>query len=242
MKSYRDLLEISLAPDEGSFERQLIAWCDAEGFERYNATLRIADSTGRRPVSKVVENMPLALTIQARQVGSDMAERDPCLRRLADPWPFFSSRRMYFDAGAADLWDLMSPYGYAAGVNTSVRLKSGAIFYLSFDRTEELEPSDPGSFELLARTQLLATYASCAAERLFLGDVQPANWLESPLSPRELDVLRWCMEGKSSATIGELLAISENTVSFHLKSATRKLGAANRTGAVVRAMRLGLIV
>jgi DNA-binding CsgD family transcriptional regulator len=50
------------------------------------------------------------------------------------------------------------------------------------------------------------------------------------------------MEGKSSATIGELLAISENKVSFHLKSATRKLGAANRTGAVVRAMRLGLIV
>ncbi|KYH01531.1 LuxR family transcriptional regulator [Bradyrhizobium sp. DOA1] len=61
------------------------------------------------------------------------------------------------------------------------------------------------------------------------------------LSEREKDCLRWVAEGKSSREIGKILNVSENTVNFHMKNAIRRLGTANRTHGLVKAIRLGLI-
>jgi LuxR family transcriptional regulator, quorum-sensing system regulator SolR len=61
------------------------------------------------------------------------------------------------------------------------------------------------------------------------------------LSDREIDVLRWTAEGKTSAEIATILDISERTVNFHVNSVVAKLGATNKTSAAVRAAMLGLI-
>lgn len=61
------------------------------------------------------------------------------------------------------------------------------------------------------------------------------------LAEREVDVLRWTADGKTSADIAEILRISERTVNFHLSNAAAKLGAANKTAASVKAALLGLI-
>ncbi|WP_347336392.1 helix-turn-helix domain-containing protein [Bradyrhizobium stylosanthis] len=47
-------------------------------------------------------------------------------------------------------------------------------------------------------------------------------------------------EGKSSWEIGKILNVSENTINFHMKNAVRKLGTANRTHGLAKAIRLGL--
>jgi LuxR family transcriptional activator of bioluminescence operon len=52
----------------------------------------------------------------------------------------------------------------------------------------------------------------------------------------EADCLFWVSEGKSSAEISIILGIPERTVTHHLNSATRKLGASNRYNAVAKAM------
>jgi DNA-binding CsgD family transcriptional regulator len=57
----------------------------------------------------------------------------------------------------------------------------------------------------------------------------------------ETECLRWCKEGKTNWEIAGILRISEKTVEFHLEKAMKKLGAGNRTTAVVRALKLGLI-
>lgn len=61
------------------------------------------------------------------------------------------------------------------------------------------------------------------------------------LSAQETECLRWCKEGKTNWEIAGILKISEKTVEFHLGKAMKKLGAGNRTTAVVRALKLGLI-
>jgi DNA-binding NarL/FixJ family response regulator len=61
------------------------------------------------------------------------------------------------------------------------------------------------------------------------------------LSERELEILRMVADGKSNHTIAEYLSISENTVKYHLKNISQKLGASNRTEAVMRAVQQGLI-
>jgi DNA-binding NarL/FixJ family response regulator len=62
-----------------------------------------------------------------------------------------------------------------------------------------------------------------------------------PLTARETSVLELVAEGLPNKAIAERLGISDQTVKFHLASVLGKLGAANRTDAVRRAVRAGLI-
>jgi LuxR family transcriptional regulator len=64
---------------------------------------------------------------------------------------------------------------------------------------------------------------------------------ESSLSDRELEVLRWSCDGKTSADIAQIINLSEATVNFHMRNACTKLGTTNRTAAAVRAALLGLL-
>ncbi len=61
------------------------------------------------------------------------------------------------------------------------------------------------------------------------------------LTPREIEVLRWCKEGKTRRDIQEILSISRQTVDFHLSNIMTKLGASNHISAVVIALQHGLI-
>lgn len=65
--------------------------------------------------------------------------------------------------------------------------------------------------------------------------------LQEPLTSRELEVLEQLAAGLSNKAIGARLGISDQTVKFHVASITGKLGVTNRTEAVRRALRLGLI-
>jgi DNA-binding NarL/FixJ family response regulator len=62
-----------------------------------------------------------------------------------------------------------------------------------------------------------------------------------PLTPREQEVLELLAEGLSNQSIAGRLSISGHTVKFHVSSICAKLGADNRTDAVRRAVRQGLI-
>ena len=72
-------------------------------------------------------------------------------------------------------------------------------------------------------------------------NAQPEPIIYEALTPRELNVLELVAEGLPNRAIAARLEISEHTVKFHVSSLFSKLGAGNRTDAVRRAVRLGLI-
>ena len=61
------------------------------------------------------------------------------------------------------------------------------------------------------------------------------------LSPREIECLQWASQGKTNNDIATILGVAEITARVHLKNASRKLGACNRTHAVGKALSAGLI-
>jgi len=61
------------------------------------------------------------------------------------------------------------------------------------------------------------------------------------LTPREREALVWAAAGKSAADTGEILGITERTVTAHIVSACQKLEATNKTQAVARALQYKLI-
>jgi len=74
-----------------------------------------------------------------------------------------------------------------------------------------------------------------------LGGLTEPSSLKSPLSPRELECLKWVLDGKSDRDIGVILGISHNTVHFHIERVKKKLGVRTRTQAAAMVVSLGYL-
>jgi DNA-binding CsgD family transcriptional regulator len=62
-----------------------------------------------------------------------------------------------------------------------------------------------------------------------------------PLSTRELEVVRWTAQGKTSAEIARILSLSDHTINAYMTNAIKKLDCVNRTQLVAKSLRLKLI-
>ncbi|MFC6287828.1 LuxR C-terminal-related transcriptional regulator [Nocardioides sp. GCM10027113] len=129
---------------------------------------------------------------------------------------------------AIDLYDRAGArYGAARGTQVLARLLAAA-----------------GDHESAARE---AAAADRALRALRLppggpGDApQPAGRPDSPLSPRELEVLHLVAEGLTNAEIAGRLVLSEHTVHRHVANAMGKLQVGSRAAAVARASALGVL-
>lgn len=96
---------------------------------------------------------------------------------------------------------------------------------------------DPG----VAR-KVLGEFQRLAAEPLpRLPPKAPEDLVLEPLTPREEQVLQLLAEGLSNREIGARLHLTEGTVKNYVSSIIAKLQANDRTHAVVRALRHGLV-
>ena len=92
---------------------------------------------------------------------------------------------------------------------------------------------------IVAELQLFAVHAQDAAFRIF---APPPPLADAPvLTPRELEALRWTMDGKTAWEVGAIMNISERTAVLHLQNAMHKLACINKHQAVLKAIRLGLL-
>ena len=64
---------------------------------------------------------------------------------------------------------------------------------------------------------------------------------DSPLSPREQEILHLVAQGRTSKQIGQQLFLSHRTVDHHLTSIYNKLGVDTRAQAVAVAAQRGLL-
>lgn len=70
---------------------------------------------------------------------------------------------------------------------------------------------------------------------------EPRDSGASALTSRELEVLQLLAEGLTNDRIGERIGLTSRTVKTHVQNLLSKLDAPDRTGAVARGFRLGLI-
>jgi len=98
-------------------------------------------------------------------------------------------------------------------------------------------------------TQILAAAMAVAAGLQITpkGDFDAADGesefaFVEPLTDRELHILNLVADGLSNPQIARRLAISRNTVKFHISSIIAKLGATSRTEAVTIGVKRGLII
>jgi DNA-binding NarL/FixJ family response regulator len=94
-----------------------------------------------------------------------------------------------------------------------------------------------GEFETLSD----ARGAGIACDALLMAARPPLEPVEEPLTAREREVLGLLAGGLPNKAIAVRLGISDQTVKAHVAAICGKLGALNRTDAVRRAIRRGLV-
>lgn len=95
----------------------------------------------------------------------------------------------------------------------------------------------PATYEEIMRLHMVSTLIYDRMIQLQYAEERPGE----ELSEREIECLLLTSSGKTSAEIADLLSVSEHSVNHYLNRAAKKLGTVNRTQAVARALRLGII-
>lgn len=212
------------------FTRQL-------GFETVSATAVVDHFRGKSEFISV-DNTPAAFLDAFENM--EYATRDPiskhCKRASV---PIVWNQETYTSIGEGERWELQASFGYHTGIALALHLPEGKHFFIGVDRDKPLPPSSEEVTRMVADLQLFAVHAQDVALRVLL---PPTPQQDFPnLTPRELESLRWTMEGKTAWELGSILGISERTAVLHINNATHKLGCINKHQAVLKALRLGVI-
>ena len=232
-----DYLSVLEAKDQAQFRSVVVRFAQQLGFDTVSASA-IVDRPDTGSEFVAVHNTPAAFeqTFENLNIG----RRDPVMQHCKrHTVPIVWGQKTYLDQGSIDLWDVQAQYGYRNGIAMALHLPEGRHFFLGVDRAQPLPADRIELTRLVADLQLFAVHAQDTAMRVLISEaLQP----ERPaLTPRELDVLRWTMDGKTAWEVGQLLNIAERTTVQHLQNAMKKLQCNSKHQAVLKALRLGLI-
>lgn len=219
------------------FRGEVVRFARALGFNTVSAISVFDLGIGRSEIVSV-DNAPQGYAESINDVPA--MRRDPVMQHCRRySMPIVWSQDTYTQSGLGELWEEQASFGYCTGIAMALHLPQGRHFALGVERDKPL-PSDRGELtRIVADLQLFAVHAQDAAMRVLTPEPDP---VERPnLTPRELEALRWTMEGKTAWEVGAILGISERTAVLHVTNAMRKLQCSSKHQAVLKALRLGLI-
>lgn len=161
----------------------------------------------------------------------------PLIRRI---WKSMLPLTWFVDesAGRSDfacpppIMELLRRYKLMMGVCFPVSSVDGNRFFVRFDGNRS-----PLSQAEINELGMIVIHAFDIFDKLRRNELAAP----SPLSARELEVVRWTAQGKTSVEIGQILSLSDHTVNAYMTNAIKKLDCVNRTQLVAKAIRLKLI-
>lgn len=223
--------------NKDEFQSEIVRFARNLGFETVAAMLVIDHHVGQAEFI-TVDNTPY----DYREIFANTTKtrKDPVMQHCKrNSVPIIWNQDTYSREGLGEMWEEQARFGIRSGIAMALHMPEGRHFVLGVDRDKPI-PADPLAVtRLVADLQLFAVHAQDAAQRI----LAPANNIAGApsLTPRELETLRWTMEGKTAWEVGSVLGISERTAALHVNNATHKLGCVNKHQAVLKALRLGLI-
>lgn len=229
--------EVLRTGSRDEFQGEVTAFTRRLGFDTFSATVVIDHMLGEAEFI-TVDNTPRAYKdfFRNRQSGRADPVMQHCKRQSV---PIIWDQKTYVSKGLGEKWEEQARFGISNGVALALHMPEGRHFFIGVERDRPV-PADPGELtRMVADLQLFAVHAQDAALRILVPS--PVDPSVPSLTPRELEALRWTMEGKTAWEVGDVLGIAERTAVLHVNNATHKLGCVNKHQAVLKALRLGLL-
>jgi len=170
-----------------------------------------------------------------RYVRLGYHQSDPAVRMLRDqtrPFTWTEARTRHPSSQGEQVMNACRDHtGCAEGFVVPVRESDGALLSAAFcGPALDLEPDARAAFHLAGYY-----YATRGREILNRIELDPI----CPLTPRQLECLRWVHAGKTDGEIGNLLGVSGTTVHNHVEAAKRALNVSKRSQGAFEAWRRG---
>ena len=231
---FRSVME---ARNREEFRSEVINFACGLGFNTVSAMTVIDHILGDSEFI-VVDNTPEGYKEEFNNHRNN--RRDPVMQHCKNQSvPIIWDQDTYTRVGLGDRWETQARYGIRFGIGLALHLPDGKHFFLGVDRDRPLPSNTEELTRIVADLQLFAVHAQDAALRLLI-PASPDPELPA-LTPREIEAMRWTMEGKTAWEVGAILRISERTAVLHINNAMHKLKCANKHQAVLKAIRLGVI-
>jgi DNA-binding CsgD family transcriptional regulator len=225
------------AGSRDDFRSEVVRFTKALGFNTVSA-MAVVDHTVGRSEFVSIDNAPPGYAEAINDVPS--MRRDPVMQHCRrHSVPIIWDQATYLSQGLGELWEEQARFGYRTGIAMALHLPEGRHFAMGVERDQPLPTDGVELTRLVADLQLFAVHAQDAALRVL--SPAPVQTDRPSLTPRELEALRWTMEGKTAWEVGAILGISERTAVLHVTNAMHKLDCASKHQAVLKALRLGLI-
>ncbi|KVG72109.1 LuxR family transcriptional regulator [Burkholderia ubonensis] len=224
--------------EQAGSEREVYGWIEHAarglGYEYCAYGLRMPWPVSR-PRIHMLDNYPEAW--QKRYREARYVDIDPTVKHARrSQAPIVWSDACF--AATPQLWSEAQAHGLRHGWTQSAFDRCGVSGMLTLARSNG--PITPAELEQKEfKMRWLVSTAHLAMTGKLLPKLAPDT--ERGLTDREVEVLKWAADGKTSGEISTILVISVDTVNFHVKNAVSKLKTANKTSAVVRATMLGLL-
>ncbi len=229
--------EVLKSHDKREFANELVSFTQRLGFQTVSATLVLDHMLGEAEFI-TVDNTPRAY----KEFFKDKCNgrRDPVMQHCKrQSVPIIWNQKTYVESGLGEKWEEQARFGMSNGIALALHMPEGRHFFVGVERDQPVPANPTELTRVVADLQLFAVYAQDAAQRILV-PAQPDSNLPA-LTPRELEALRWTMEGKTAWEVGHVLGITERTASLHVNNATHKLGCVNKHQAVLKALRLGML-
>jgi len=225
------------AGSRDEFRGEVVRFAKQLGFDTVSAMAVVDHGVGRSDFV-LIDNAPQGYSEAFHDVAS--MRRDPVMQHCRrHSVPIVWTQDTYTREGLGELWEEQARFGYCNGIAMALHLPQGRHFALGVERDQPLPVDRAELTRIVADLQLFAVHAQDAAMRVLAPG--PAVGDRPVLTPRELEALRWTMEGKTAWEVGAILGISERTAVLHVTIAMHKLKCTSKHQAVLKALRLGLI-
>lgn len=184
---------------------------------------------------RTLSNYPDAWLSRYRE--RDYLSIDPVVQHaLSSLMPLIWCDRIFSTAEQRQLRDEGRHYGLSDGVSFPAHNRHGDMACVSFVRQAPVSDHVDTRCDVPTWGALVANLMLDACRRL------EAMQSDAPcLSARELEILKWVAEGKSSWDISRIVSLTEHGVLHHIRNIMKKFDVPTRRQAVLMASRFGLL-
>jgi LuxR family transcriptional regulator len=222
------------AKTEDEFFRVLSGAAADLGFEKFAYGMRVPFPISN-PKFVLLNNYPKGWRDHYMQ--NNYLAADPTVAHgLRSSMPLIWSEQLF--SSARYIWEEARSHSLRVGWAQPCHSAKGVVGMLTLARSHD----DLSAGELRENSLKMSWLAQLAHEglsKLSISKLFPEAAMT--LTPREIEVMRWTADGKTSGEISEIMNISESTVNFHVNNSVSKLGATNKTAAAIRALLLNLL-
>lgn len=138
-----------------------------------------------------------------------------------------------------NMYEEATSYGLRSGIIFPIHGPNGEFGMMSFVSEQLSNPSSRKDLmQFLPTLSIIRDYVFESSKKFIISS---ASEIKIVLTPRENEVIKWTVAGKSSWEISMILNCSESTVNFHLSNIRQKFNVNTKQQAIIKALKLGLI-